>query len=222
MVSVRQRRQKAACTDGALSKQRRENNQGTKPWLNRTVLGIARDRGLWIRQAYRGFNCFKNARSGRPPQLFILFDLLWSDGRDLTGKTVLQRRKRLQDIIIPVPGIQVGNYIEDRGIDLFRLAKEKDWRVSLQNERRVGIRLADAHRDWVKIKARLQQEFVIGGLTEGKGSRKHFGALLLGAYRNSKLHYFGHSGGNCQDLPARSASGSPPGRWTLGGDVCWS
>ena len=48
--------------------------------------------------------------------------------------------------------------------------------------------------DWVKIKARLRQEFVIGGFTEGKGSRKHFGALLLGAYRNGKLHYFGHSG----------------------------
>jgi hypothetical protein len=48
--------------------------------------------------------------------------------------------------------------------------------------------------DWVKIKARLQQEFVIGGFTEAKGSRKHFGALLLGAFRNGKLHYFGHSG----------------------------
>jgi len=45
----------------------------------------------------------------------------------------------------------------------------------------------------VKIKARLQPEFVISGFTEGKGSRKHFGALLLGAYRNGKLHYFGHS-----------------------------
>jgi bifunctional non-homologous end joining protein LigD len=27
-----------------------------------------------------------------------------------------------------------------------------------------------------------------------KGSRKHFGALLLRAYRNGKLRYFGHSG----------------------------
>jgi bifunctional non-homologous end joining protein LigD len=32
------------------------------------------------------------------------------------------------------------------------------------------------------------------GFTEGKGSRKHFGALLLGAYRKGKLRYFGHSG----------------------------
>lgn len=32
------------------------------------------------------------------------------------------------------------------------------------------------------------------GFTEGKGSRKHFGALLLGGYRKGKLRYFGHSG----------------------------
>ncbi len=35
---------------------------------------------------------------------------LWSDGRDITGKTVLQRRERLQEIITPVSGIQVGGY----------------------------------------------------------------------------------------------------------------
>jgi hypothetical protein len=37
--------------------------------------------------------------------------------------------------------------------------------------------------------------FYNGGFTEGKGSRRmSFGALLLGAYRNRKLHYFGDSG----------------------------
>lgn len=30
--------------------------------------------------------------------------------------------------------------------------------------------------DWLKIKARLQQEFVVSGFTAPKGSRKHLGA----------------------------------------------
>jgi bifunctional non-homologous end joining protein LigD len=59
------------------------------------------------------------------PVVLYLFDLLWSDGRDITEKTVLQRRERLEQIINPVPGIQVGSYAENRGIDLYRLAKEK-------------------------------------------------------------------------------------------------
>jgi len=82
------------------------------------------------------------------PIVYVLFDLLWDNGRDLTGKKIVQRRERLQEIVTPVAGIQVGSYVENRGIDLYRLAK----------------------------------------------GRKHFSALLLGAYRNGNLHYFGHSG----------------------------
>jgi bifunctional non-homologous end joining protein LigD len=59
------------------------------------------------------------------PVVLYLFDLLWSDGRDITGKRVLQRRDRLEQIINPVPGIEVGSYVENRGVDLYRLAKEK-------------------------------------------------------------------------------------------------
>ena len=32
------------------------------------------------------------------------------------------------------------------------------------------------------------------GFTEAKGSREHFGALLLGGFQNGRLRYFGHSG----------------------------
>jgi bifunctional non-homologous end joining protein LigD len=42
------------------------------------------------------------------PVVYSLFDLLWSGGRDITGKTVVQRRERLQQIITAQDGIQVG------------------------------------------------------------------------------------------------------------------
>jgi bifunctional non-homologous end joining protein LigD len=128
------------------------------------------------------------------PVVFYLFDLLWSDGRDLTGKTVMQRRDRLHQIIAPVAGIQVGGYVENRGIDLYRLAKEKGLEGIIAKRKTSAYRPGKRSPDWLKIKSRPQQEFVACGLTEGKGSRKHFGALLLGAYRNGKLRYFGHSG----------------------------
>ena len=35
---------------------------------------------------------------------------------------------------------------------------------------------------WIKIKICLEQEFVIGGYTEPRGSRPYFGALLVGYY----------------------------------------
>jgi ATP-dependent DNA ligase len=68
-----------------------------------------------------------NERQKRPtaPVAYVLFDLLWDNGHDLTGKSVIQRRERLEQIITPIPGIQVGGYIENRGIELFELAREK-------------------------------------------------------------------------------------------------
>jgi bifunctional non-homologous end joining protein LigD len=112
------------------------------------------------------------------PVVYFLFDLLWSDGRDFTVKTVLERRKRLQEIITPVDGIQVGGYVENRGIDLFRLAKEKGLEGIIAKRKPSTYQAGRRSPDWVKIKARLRQELVIGGFTEGKGSRKHFGALF--------------------------------------------
>jgi bifunctional non-homologous end joining protein LigD len=40
---------------------------------------------------------------------------------------------------------------------------------------------------WVKIKAQLRQEFVIGGYTSPEGARTHFGALLVGYYQGARL-----------------------------------
>jgi bifunctional non-homologous end joining protein LigD len=113
----------------------------------------------------------------------------------LTGKTVVQRRERLEQIIAPVAGIQVGGYVEARGKDLFQLAKEKDLEGIIAKRKSSIYRPGKRSPDWLKIKSRPQQEFVVCGFTEGKGSRsKHFGALLLGAFRDGRLRCFGHSG----------------------------
>jgi ATP-dependent DNA ligase len=81
------------------------------------------------------------------PVVYFLFDVLWSDGRDLTGKTVLQRRERLQEIIRPVDGIQVGSYVENRGIDeTVKLSNRLDrvrCRLVAILQSRLGPRLRD-------------------------------------------------------------------------------
>jgi bifunctional non-homologous end joining protein LigD len=129
------------------------------------------------------------------PVVYVLFDLPWDNGRDLTGKSVIQRRERLQEIITPVAGIQVGGYLEKRGVELFQLAKEKGLEGIIAKRKGSTYQPGWRSPDWLKIKARPQQEFVVCGFTEGKGSRlKSFGALLLGGYRDGRLRYFGHSG----------------------------
>src|SRR5471032_750680 len=48
--------------------------------------------------------------------------------------------------------------------------------------------------DWIKLKCRLRQEFVIIGYTQPQGSRSGFGALLLGVYGDGGLVYSGRVG----------------------------
>ncbi|MBV8585503.1 MAG: non-homologous end-joining DNA ligase [Verrucomicrobia bacterium] len=129
------------------------------------------------------------------PLVYYLFDVLWSEGNDYTSQNVLKRRERLAQIISPVDGIQVGTWVPTRGQDLFSVAKEKGLEGIVAKRIASTYQPGQRTKDWLKIKSRSQQEFVVGGFTEGKGSRQRtFGALLLGAYRNGRLKYFGHSG----------------------------
>ena len=59
--------------------------------------------------------------------------------------------------------------------------------------------------DWLKIKARLQQEFVVGGFTAPKGSRKHLGAVVLGAYTNGELRHYGYAGSGFSEKGLKDA-----------------
>ncbi|MDX1381762.1 MAG: hypothetical protein R3233_11605, partial [Xanthomonadales bacterium] len=54
-------------------------------------------------------------------------------------------------------------------------------------------------RDWLKFKCTARQELVIGGYTEPKGSRKGFGALLVGYYEQDKLRPAGRVGTGFDD-----------------------
>jgi ATP-dependent DNA ligase len=46
---------------------------------------------------------------------------------------------------------------------------------------------------WIKLKLHQEQEFVIGGYTEPEGSRKYFGALLVGFYEGRNLNLLAES-----------------------------
>src|ERR1700746_2950022 len=128
------------------------------------------------------------------PTLYYVFDVLWSKGDDLTQKSVLERRKVLERVLKPAAGIQLGSYVEAEGRALFELTKEKGMEGIIAKQKGSIYRPGKRTSDWLKIKARLQQEFVVGGFTAPKGSRKHLGAVVLGAYTNGKLRHYGYAG----------------------------
>lgn len=151
-----------------------------------TVDGEGHSRFQWL-QEYQ--------KSHRGTLLYYVFDLLYLDGHDLR-MLQLRRRKEILRQILPDEGlVRLSDHVEDHGCSLFdaisaqelegMMAKNGD---SLYEEGRRGP-------DWLKIKRLLCQEAVIGGYTQGRNSRRHFGALVLGVYDGHDLIYVGHTGG---------------------------
>ena len=127
--------------------------------------------------------------------VYFLFDLPYLNGHDLRKLALRERRALLEQALSVVsPGVlRYSAPIAQPPQKLLDSACE------LSMEGIIGKR-ADApyesgRRDtWIKLKCRRRQEFVIGGYTEPQGSRKFFGALLLGVYDDGKLRYAGRVG----------------------------
>ena len=127
--------------------------------------------------------------------LYYVFDLLYLEGRDLTGLPLLKRKELLKSRLPASPKIKFSDHVPREGSLFFRVAKEKGLEGIVAKHSQSVYRMGERSRYWLKIKTRLTQEGVIVGFTEPAGSRRYFGALVLGAYAGEELVYIGHAGG---------------------------
>jgi bifunctional non-homologous end joining protein LigD len=127
---------------------------------------------------------------------YYLFDILSYKGKDLTNLPLTDRRQILQALLKQqkLKYIRFSNSIETKGKAFFQKAK-KAGLEGIIAKRKESTYQSRRSRDWLKIKSHLRQEVVIGGFTAPRGSRKRFGALLVGVYEKGKLVYAGHVGG---------------------------
>jgi bifunctional non-homologous end joining protein LigD len=129
----------------------------------------------------------------RAPLTFVAFDLIYADGRDLRALPLEERKAKLEELIVPGRGVLYSKHIAARGKDFFALAQREGLEGIVAKRRDSPYRMARS-RDWFKIKAKHEEEFVIAGWTKPKGSRSEFGALLLGYYDGDDLIFAGQVG----------------------------
>lgn len=126
----------------------------------------------------------------KPDLFYYAFDVLNVDGRDTTGLPLLKRKALLKTLVkgktdcirfsdvLPGSLEEVTRQFQSYGLEGI-IAKQSESKYE------VGARSGS----WVKIKWSNEQEFVIGGYTEPEGSRKFFGAIVVGYYEKGKLVY---------------------------------
>ncbi|MBX7066410.1 MAG: non-homologous end-joining DNA ligase [Parachlamydiales bacterium] len=125
---------------------------------------------------------------------FYAFDILSLNRKDLRSLPLLERKKILKRVISGMKHVRYSQHILTRGKAFFKAAEKKGLEGIIAKKADSTYQFART-RNWLKIKTKNRQEVVIGGFTEPKGSRKRFGALLIGVYKRGKLEYVGHVGG---------------------------
>lgn len=145
------------------------------------------------------FNGLQNALEGgaQAGLVYLAFDLLHLDGRDLRTLP-LEERKALLARLVERAGpaaepIRYSDHVAGEGAAFFAQA------CGMQLEGIVSKRRGDPYRSgrgksWLKVKCSREQELVIAGFTDPEGRRKGLGALLLGVHEDGALRYAGRVG----------------------------
>ncbi|NVZ83387.1 DNA ligase D [Pseudomonas yamanorum] len=159
-------------------------------WLDGEVVSLNAE-GLPDFQALQ--NAFDIGRS--LDIVYYLFDAPFLEGRDQREAGVEARRTALKDVLNRSKSklLRFSESFAANQRDIFESA------CDLALEGVIGKRAGSPYvskrsPDWIKLKCRLRQEFVIVGFTRPQGSRSGFGALLLAVNDDTGLVYAGRVG----------------------------
>jgi len=131
---------------------------------------------------------------GRGKLKCYVFDILYYNGYDLTSLELLQRKRILEAVLPQTDRIIYSGHIAGKGSKALKDAEKRGGEGLIAKKIASRYHVNKRNKDWLKIKVTKEQEMVIGGFTEPKGSRSGFGSLLLGYYEDGRLVYSGKVG----------------------------
>jgi bifunctional non-homologous end joining protein LigD len=136
----------------------------------------------------------------RPPIYFYAFDLLKLKGKDLRRQPLVDRKSQLEKLLSEQSGlVRYSASLGEKPGPLLNQARKLGLEGLIGKRKESVYEAGRRSGSWIKLKLHQEQEFVIGGFTNPEGARQHFGALLLGFYKNEKLHFCGKVGTGFND-----------------------
>jgi bifunctional non-homologous end joining protein LigD len=136
----------------------------------------------------------------RPAIYFYAFDLLRLKGKDLRRQPLVDRKSQLEKLLPEQAGpVRYSASLGEKPGLLLKRAQKLGLEGLIGKRKESLYEAGRRSGSWIKIKLHQEQEFVIGGFTNPEGTRQHFGALLLGFYKNQKLKFCGKVGTGFND-----------------------
>ncbi len=127
---------------------------------------------------------------------YYIFDILSLDGNDTRDLSLLERKELLKLLLdkYSLSNVFYSDHILEKGKAFFESAIKNNLEGIIAKDMTSPYRTAKRSSEWLKIKISQQEEAIIVGITEPKGSRNNFGALLLAQYKGKILNYIGNCG----------------------------
>jgi len=135
----------------------------------------------------------ERARRSGVAVFYYVFDVVHVQGQDTTALGLRHRKAVLQRLLDYRGPLRFTRHRNTDGEAYWREACGKGWEGVIA-KRADGPYEHRRSPSWLKFKCVNEQEFVIGGFTDPKGSRKGLGALLLGYQDGGRLVYAGKVG----------------------------
>lgn len=128
------------------------------------------------------------APDGQVPIAYIIFDVLFLDGRSLESLPYTERRGRLESLKLQGDYWMVPPHSVGAGDHRLQTSREQGFEGVVA--KRLNSRYEAGKRTgaWIKVKNSLSQEFVAAGWVPGEGRRSgRIGALVIGYYEDDRL-----------------------------------
>ncbi len=147
-----------------------------------------------------GRSSFSELQQGSGPLVLYAFDLLELDGETLVDLPLLERKRRLRELLdARNTAVRVSDDFAD-GDALLEAAKGQKLEGIISKRARSRYAQGRRNRDWLKIKVIGEQELIVAGYTRGSGRRAAtFGSLVLAVNDGDELRYAGNVGTGFDD-----------------------
>src|SRR5437879_8344148 len=130
---------------------------------------------------------------------YVVFDVVYFDGQRLFKVPLEDRKRLLRDVVRDSALLKYSDHVLGQGKAFFKAAQQKRLEGIVAKRRDSPYQPGVRSSAWLKVKAVLQQEVVIGGFTAPRARRKYFEGLIVGVYDDGKLVYTGHTRGGLDE-----------------------
>lgn len=118
------------------------------------------------------------------PAHYVVFDILYHNGKWLTSLPLMQRKEQLAALVKNGQYVTKTTFIEEHGVAFFNLAKEQNLEGVVAKEKSSPYLMGERTKYWLKIKNYLEEDLLVVGYQEKQGRVVR---LILAEDKNSSL-----------------------------------